>query len=343
VVITNLPKDDRLTVLKRSMRTAGFSSNYFYAASMDNFTWTKRLQIEQQIVQDAAEEDPEAILLFLDAFDVITLGGPDEVLAKFRATGKDALFSCVTYPYPHQCDGFDWSKDGTCNKASHWGAECPHWCRFACAGAFMGKAGALAQMFAENPVDNAPDDQCYFNLVMATKRYNIALDHRHEVFFSTTDLLQCSLERKGGRLVVTNTGTTPSIIHFDASHPTAAHLQSFWVDAIAGADGAVCASNSSCTDWCWDWDFGDMVNRMTASDKQLFRRVLNWVPGERTVVQQAFIGFGAALALAAAVLLGAVLYFRYTSEESASSVVQGACASVRNPTKTTSKGLAFEA
>jgi len=306
VAVTNRPEDGRLSVLKQSLLTGGFSTNHFhYTSANESFSWTQRLLIEQKIVQDAAAEDPEAVFLFVDAFDVFTLGSPEELLRKFQQSGRDALFSCVTYPYPHHCDGFDWKEDGRCNKVSHWGAECPHWCRFACAGAFMGKAGMLAQLFAENPPDEARDDQCYFNQVLAKRNYNVAIDYRHEVFFSTTDLLQCALERKGGRLLVTNTGTMPSVIHFDATHPTADHLLSFWMDTMQ-QDGPLCTSKSSCTDWCWDWDFGDMLARMTASDEQLFMNVLHWNPANPTGGYMLPILSGVLVA----VLLAGVSYLR---------------------------------
>jgi hypothetical protein len=276
VAVTNRPNDDRVSVLKRSLLAGGFSIDLFHYINGNEWTWTQRLLIEQKIVQDAAYEDPDAVFLFIDAFDVITLGRPEEILGKFQRIGKGALFSCVTYPYPHQCKGFDWKDDGRCDKVSHWGAECPHWCRFACAGAFMGKAGVLAQIFSENPPGDASDDQCYFNMVLSKRSYDVAIDHRHEVFFSTTDLLQCSLERRNGRLLVTSTGTLPSVIHFDATHPAAERLQSFWMDTIQNRTGPLCMSNSSCTDWCWDWDFDDMTARLTASDRQQFANIFHW-------------------------------------------------------------------
>lgn len=270
VTITDRPHDERLSVLERSLHAGGFTTNLVINTSTDHFSWTERLMIEQKIVQDAARHDPESVILFMDAFDVLNLGSPEEILRKFQQTGRDALFSCITYTYPHQCDGFDWKEDGSCKDGGHWGAQCPHWCRFACAGAFMGKARALAHIFAENPPIGASDDQCYYNTIFAKRSYNIDVDYRHEIFFSTTDLLKCAFERKGGRVHVAHTGTSPSIIHFDTSHPSADHIESFWIDTLHGAEGRFCGSNASCTDWCWDFNFGDMESRLTASDKELF-------------------------------------------------------------------------
>jgi hypothetical protein len=294
VAISDQPTDDRVSVLKQSLHAGGFSTNNFHYVGNGEFSWTRRLEIMQHMVENAAAEDPQTVFLFIDAFDVFTLGTPEELMRKFEKTSKDILFSCITYPYPHNCEGLDWVQEGVCNRDSHWGAQCQHWCRFACAGAFMGKAGALAQVFAESPIHMAGtrDDQCYFNKVFAEKshrNYNIALDYRHDVFFSTMDLRKCSLRKKNGRFHVVSSGATPLVIHFDTSHPTAGHLQSNWRDVLTSADGPVCTSSDVCTDWCWDWDIGDMPGRLTQSDKQLFRE-LNWViPDEQFLTSKLLV------------------------------------------------------
>lgn len=263
VVITDKPGDDRVAVLNESLHAAGFGTVNFQRPAPGSFTWLERLRIMHQIVQDAAENDPESIFMFLDAFDTFALGGPKELRKKFEETAHDALFSCVTYPYPQTCSGLDWQRNGTC-RPNQWGAQCKHWCRFACAGAFMAKPGMLAKIFADHPLNNSViDDQCYFNKVFAKSNYNITLDYEQSVFFSTAALLNCSLERKGGRLQVTRTGAQPSVIHLDNRHPTASVLRHFWQEAAKGSDGPVCKGVKVCTDWCWNLDFFDMPQRLT--------------------------------------------------------------------------------
>lgn len=269
VVISDKPYDNRTSVLERTLMHGGFNTLSHHFSEAGKFSWAKRLEIMRHVVDRAASVNPDSVMLFLDAFDIITLGSEQELLDKFRRSSRDALFSCVTYPYPHRCEGLDWAQDGAC-RASSWGAQCKHWCRFACAGAFMGKAGMFAHIFSENSLAAVEDDQCYFNKVFAKHDYNVGLDSKQDIFFSTADLLKCSLERHQGRLRVINTGTLPSVIHFDATHPNAEHLESMWQRTLSDADGPLCGANSSCTDWCWDYDMGDMPMRLSPSDQKIF-------------------------------------------------------------------------
>lgn len=308
VMISDKPNDNRTKVLTKSLEDGDFNTVHKRFTPNGEFSWARRLEIIQDIVDQAAQADPEQVFLFIDAFDIFTLGSEQEVIEKFQRTSKDALFSCVTYPYPHQCEGFNFATDGAC-KESLWGAQCKNWCRFACAGAFMGKAGMFSKIFAETPLAGVQDDQCYFNKVFAKKNYNIALDSQQDIFFSSTDLLQCSLERKNGRLKVTNTGTYPSVIHFDATHPTAKHLEEFRQNALNMTDGLLCPSNNSCTDWCWNYDIGDMPMRL--SPYQIIHMLGFLLPNRDSIGRHVWLALALGCGLGASIVLSVVACFSY--------------------------------
>lgn len=282
-------KPRKVSTLMQSLQVAGFTDVNLHriisaTSSLGFFNWTQRLATMKDILENASEESDETVYLFVDSFDTFALGSPKELLAKFQRTERDVLFSCVTYPYPHECGGFDWIQDGTC-KPGGWGASCPNWCRFINAGAFIGKKGALSKILEENTLQGVTDDQCYFNYVAAKRNYNIGLDWKQDIFFSTTDLLKCTLERTHGRLKVTATGALPQIMHFDTTHPSVEHLYLFWQEALHGPSGRFCSADDVCTDWCWDLDIGDMPGRLSASDRALFH-ALHWVlPDESWVAQ----------------------------------------------------------
>lgn len=309
VVITDQPGDDRVAVLNESLHAAGFGTFYLRRPAPGSFTWLERLMIMRQIVQDAVENNPESIFLFLDAFDTFALGGPEELRKKFEDAAHDALFSCVTYPYPQTCSGLDWQRNGTC-RPNQWGSHCRHWCRFACAGAFMAKPGMLAKIFADHPLNNSViDDQCYFNKVFAMSNYNITLDYEQSVFFSTAALLNCSLERKGGgRLQVARTGAQPSVIHLDNRHPNARVLRDFWQEAAKGSDGPICKSVKVCTDWCWNLDFFDMPERLTEYNWRTLRESIGG-PTVEFARWKSLLSIE--IAIAAAVVLGGLILVAY--------------------------------
>jgi hypothetical protein len=95
VIVTNTPKDSRLKLLKQSLYRSDFNNrDIFVLSTPEKFSWNERLLAWKKFYKTL---DPDAIVLSLDAFDVIVLGSKEEIFSKFKSMNCKAVFGCVSY------------------------------------------------------------------------------------------------------------------------------------------------------------------------------------------------------------------------------------------------------
>lgn len=218
VIVTNIPKDPRLKLLKQSLYKADFNHrDIFVLSTPEKFTWNERLLAWKKFYKTL---DPDAIVLSLDAFDVIVLGSKEEIFSKFQSLNCKAVFGCVNYCWPLECE--------ICkNKTTHSKRWNPHTQNYSylCAGTYMGRAGFLSNLLEKNPWSEDVDDQCYFATLFEKQdnHTDMILDFKNLIFQSTTSvyynagILKHSRNDKQ-RLFHSELNTEPSIFHFDTIH-----------------------------------------------------------------------------------------------------------------------------
>ena len=204
VTCTNLPEDNRLKLLEKSLDNAGFPTCDVLIPS-GKFSWAKRLDEWKKYYNSC---DPDTIILSLDAFDVLALKNTaKEIIYKFKLSGYKVLFGATTYCWPPECP--------ICVNPNGMTT-------FLCAGTYIGYAGALAEILNTNDWTDDADDQCYFATFMnSEKNINnmVGLDTQASIFQSSSNRAPIIISTLN-RVTNTETYTNPCILHYDSSHPT---------------------------------------------------------------------------------------------------------------------------
>ena len=165
-----------------------------------------RHSLEGQEHVPCAQAD-QAVVISADAWDVLVLGGGDEILRVFedleRESGRSLVFNTEPACFP--------DSDGICEK--HPPAK--HRWRFLNAGLIVGRVHAFKKMLLE-PVPWDINDQWWFQIYRR--------DHPEEILLDTGCNLTCTLYTIGevgdglrlvdGRVHVEPTQTFPPLVHF---------------------------------------------------------------------------------------------------------------------------------
>lgn len=169
-----------------------------------------------RLLKDHLETRPaEEIVVYTDAYDVVMIRDPADLVARYRAFGAPIVFS--TEP------GFTYKLPGRYRASRRYppaGGRSGMY-RFLNSGGYIGTAGALTAMLGALRYEGAPDcDQTLINRWFMDHAA-AALDYDQTIFASSA--CQVGLERRlyrveDGRLVHTRTGAAPVFFHFPAEN-----------------------------------------------------------------------------------------------------------------------------
>jgi len=230
VIVTNQPRDKRLQLLKYTILNSNFYRNDINVLKTPKkFSWNERLIAWKKFYKSLP---PDQLVMSLDAFDIILLGNKNEIVDKFKSFKCELLFGWANYCWPVKCSICKKYKGKKKFINPHLKSRC-----FLCAGAYIGKAGYLAEILEKNPWTENVDDQCYFSTIYEKDSSNkIQLDFKNLIFQNTTPhywnngVLIKSTETSQ-RLLNTQLKTEPHVFHFDSYHYTAQQLK-FCYDLI---------------------------------------------------------------------------------------------------------------
>lgn len=216
VTVSSNPDDPRLQLLLRSATEKGrFSRKDQVVLHCDlPFSWSKRLALWRNYYSSLPRN---AVVLSVDAFDVLIMSSKKEILCTFRGLNIPLLFGCTDYCWPHECD--------VCQERTGFYSEQRRRVVYLCAGTYIGRAGYLADLLHKYTWTEDVDDQCYFSKI-ALHEKDIGVDDKNNIFQSSTPaaIRDNTLIPKDGRFFNTLTHSYPCVFHFDSFHPSSESL-----------------------------------------------------------------------------------------------------------------------
>ncbi len=101
------------------------------------------LRLKDSLLKDYLEKltDPDEVVFFSDGTDAIFMTGEEELLSKFRDSGKDLIFSTESNCYP----------DSTYADRYPTSSETPY--KYLNSGGFIGKVGTIRELLADDSID----------------------------------------------------------------------------------------------------------------------------------------------------------------------------------------------
>lgn len=115
----------------------------------------------------------DLIIMFTDAYDVVFLGDPQEILEKFSKFNANVVFSAESFCWPQESlkDSYPQIESGK---------------RFLNSGGFIGTAKELYDIVTHKPIMDTDDDQLYYSLIYVDpelrQKFNMKLDHKSAIF-----------------------------------------------------------------------------------------------------------------------------------------------------------------
>jgi hypothetical protein len=147
--------------------------------------------------------DPDQIVLFVDAFDVLFATSTDDITRRYHQmadrTGKPIVMSAETMCSPHRERAADYPPVDT-----------PY--RYLNSGTYVGRAGALRELLPSS-IEHSINDQAWFTDAYLSGDSPIHLDVNAEIFQCLTGVDAADLTYVDGRWTNRLTGTTPCIFH----------------------------------------------------------------------------------------------------------------------------------
>lgn len=160
-------------------------------------------------VQQAIQTLPEdAIVCFMDAFDVVVCGGEQEILAKYHAFGKELVFSAEFNCFPEEYRP---------QYPEHTGSNY----RFLNAGGYIGTKRAIAACLAWKPITYQLQvcargtDQAYMHEYFLAHQDTVALDTQCTLFQSVYRTRWTEMVCTEGRVLNKVLNTHPCFLHFN--------------------------------------------------------------------------------------------------------------------------------
>ncbi len=170
-----------------------------------------KLKMLHEYLAEKSKANPETVVVFTDAFDVLFYGSKKEIMVKWNSFHCEAVFSseffCHPNPkvaalYPQICSSFNRQ-------------------RYLCSGAFIGRVGYLYEMMEKYQYQITDDDQEYWTNVFLkeyqSKNGPIQLDLENLIFNNTGGELLDIEVTKNNRFINKTTGTEPNYIHANGS------------------------------------------------------------------------------------------------------------------------------
>ena len=156
-----------------------------------------KLRYPKEYLKDKNDND---IVLFSDAWDVMVLGKPEELLNKYKSFNKDIVISAENACWP------DGSREPEYSDTKN--EPFP----YLNSGGYVGKVSTLKQIF-NNYNDDDIDDQRFWTDMYFKNRDKIVLDTKAEIFLSMHDVKQEDFQFDNEKFTYKETNTNPILVH----------------------------------------------------------------------------------------------------------------------------------
>uniref|UniRef100_A0A8C2JB08 procollagen-lysine 5-dioxygenase n=1 Tax=Cyprinus carpio TaxID=7962 RepID=A0A8C2JB08_CYPCA len=156
---------------------------------------------------DSLANQEDLVILFVDSYDLIFAGGPEEILRKFQQTNHKLVFAAegIIWPDPRLAEKYPSVRSGK---------------RFLNSGGIIGYAPYIQKIVNQWDLHDNDDDQLFYTKIyvdpLQRERLNMTLDHKCEIFQNLNGALDEVLLKFGTeRVRVRNTvyNSLPAIIH----------------------------------------------------------------------------------------------------------------------------------
>lgn len=160
--------------------------------------------------------DRSDIVLMTDAFDVVMVGSHDEIIQKFLMLQSDIVISAEVNCHPDI---------GLMEAQLNLYPEYKGMYRFLNSGTIIGRAGAILDVFEQNPYDIDIDDQYYWTTRLLERKAFGCWDRNHIVLDVNNTIFMCMafalddfvFDENYTRPRCISTNSYPSIFHFNGT------------------------------------------------------------------------------------------------------------------------------
>jgi len=144
--------------------------------------------------------DPEDIVLFTDAYDVVYCGTQREIEQRYEKLNKPIIFGCEKQCNPDPKRASEYKFTDT---------EFP----YLNSGMFIGKVWALRKCILEYKYNDKDDDQRFWTTCFFENPDLIGLDYKNELFFNTVDMDERFFILDKEENIAVYKGATPIFVH----------------------------------------------------------------------------------------------------------------------------------
>uniref|UniRef100_A0A672KA20 Procollagen-lysine,2-oxoglutarate 5-dioxygenase 2 n=1 Tax=Sinocyclocheilus grahami TaxID=75366 RepID=A0A672KA20_SINGR len=166
----------------------------------------QKVRLLKEAMESLADQE-DLVVLFVDSYDLIFAGGPEEIFRKFQQTNHKLVFAAegIIWPDSRLAEKYPSVRNGK---------------RFLNSGGFIGYAQYIQKIVNQWDLHDNDDDQLFYTKVyvdpLQREKLNMTLDHKCEIFQNLNGavdevLLKFGTERVRVRNTVYN--CLPSIIH----------------------------------------------------------------------------------------------------------------------------------
>ncbi|XP_077100272.1 procollagen-lysine,2-oxoglutarate 5-dioxygenase 2 isoform X1 [Siphateles boraxobius] len=166
----------------------------------------QKVRLLKEAMESLADQE-DLVVLFVDSYDLIFAGGPEEILRKFQQTNHKLAFAAegIIWPDSRLVEKYPSVRSGK---------------RFLNSGGFIGYAPYIQKIMNQWDLHDNDDDQLFYTKIyvdpLQRERLNMTLDHKCEIFQNLNGavdevLLKFGTERVRVRNTVYN--SLPAVIH----------------------------------------------------------------------------------------------------------------------------------
>ncbi|KAL9845238.1 procollagen-lysine,2-oxoglutarate 5-dioxygenase 2 isoform 2-T2 [Geothlypis trichas] len=175
----------------------------------------QKVRLLKEGIESYADQE-DLVVLFVECYDVIFAGGPEELLKKFQETNHKVVFAAdgLIWPDKRLADKYPVVRSGK---------------RFLNSGGFIGYAPSINRIVQQWNLQDNDDDQLFYTKIyvdpLARGRINITLDHKCTIFQTLNGAVdEVLLKFEEGKVRARNSvyDTLPVTIH--GNGPTKIHL-----------------------------------------------------------------------------------------------------------------------
>lgn len=164
--------------------------------------------------------DPNDIVLFTDAWDVIYIKGEKDIIDNYKSFNKPIVFGAEVYCWPDD------------NKSSEYTDTKDKYFKYLNSGLYIGTAGELRNYLENYKGGEDVDDQRFWTDIYLNNRDKIALDTENKIFLNTAGTDKNDFDFENSIFKFKKTSSSPSVIHSNSSDKT-------YLDLFIKTGGAV--------------------------------------------------------------------------------------------------------